>query len=374
MGDSVASRFGQPVLSLLAAFALAACGASEGDDTWTGHRDAGAAGDDSAPAEAAAGDAIPADAAEAGSDASADAPGETAAPDVSVDQSADAPESGAEASEDACAVLGVAGECMETTQCAAMPEHASSAGYCPGPSDIQCCTPYGTALCDPSVPRDPNASHTTEAPGKGGCPAGMLAVSTFCIDEFEASLVRLSDGTSMSPYENPGDTGARAVSVKGALPQGYITQVQAAQACANAGKRLCTNDEWLRACQGPAGTTYPYGNALQLGVCNDHRDEHPVIQYFGTDDSWIWSELGNACINQLPETLDPSGTRPGCVTAEGAFDMMGNLHEWTSDPAGTFRGGFYVDTVLNGPGCLYVTTAHNTLHWDYSTGFRCCKD
>ena len=53
------------------------------------------------------------------------------------------------------------------------------------------------------------------------------------------------------------------------------------------------------------------------------------------------------------------------------FDMMGNLHEWTSDPTGTFRGGFYVDTVNNNPGCLYRTTAHTTPHWDYSTGFRC---
>jgi hypothetical protein len=52
--------------------------------------------------------------------------------------------------------------------------------------------------------------------------------------------------------------------------------------------------------------------------------------------------------------------------------MMGNLHEWTADPAGTFRGGFYVDTVRNGNGCLYATTAHNTSYRDYSTGFRCC--
>ena len=45
-----------------------------------------------------------------------------------------------------------------------------------------------------------------------------------------------------------------------------------------------------------------------------------------------------------------------------------------ADPAGTFRGGFYVDTVRNGDGCLYRTTAHDRGHWDYSTGFRCCAD
>jgi len=61
-----------------------------------------------------------------------------------------------------------------------------------------------------------------------------------------------------------------------------------------------------------------------------------------------------------------------CASDDGVWDMMGNLHEWTADPAGTFRGGYYVDTVLNGNGCLYATTAHDTSYWDYSTGFRCC--
>ena len=53
---------------------------------------------------------------------------------------------------------------------------------------------------------------------------------------------------------------------------------------------------------------------------------------------------------------------------------MGNLHEWTADPKGTFRGGYYVDTRINGEGCLYRTVAHDSGHWDYSTGFRCCAD
>jgi hypothetical protein len=46
------------------------------------------------------------------------------------------------------------------------------------------------------------------------------------------------------------------------------------------------------------------------------------------------------------------------------------------DPAGTgiFLGGFFVDTVNNGNGCLYRTTAHPVTYWDYSTGFRCCAE
>ena len=273
-----------------------------------------------------------------------------------------------------CAVEDVPGTCMDTSACSAQSNYLSTPGLCPGPANIQCCTPYSTALCDPSIVQLPNAAFTTEAPGQGGCPAGMIAVDTFCIDQFEASLVALDDGGSWSPYENPGTALVKAVSVQGAIPQAYISGDEASAACVNAGKRLCSDTEWLRACQGPSGTTYPYGNTDELGVCNDHRDEHPAVEYYGTTASWIYSELNNACLDQLPLTVDPAGSLPGCVTAEGAYDMMGNVHEWTADPAGTFRGGYFMDTSLNGPGCLYATTAHVTSYWDYSTGFRCCAD
>jgi formylglycine-generating enzyme required for sulfatase activity len=156
------------------------------------------------------------------------------------------------------------------------------------------------------------------------------------------------------------------------VPAGYIDQLQAGAACTEAGKRLCTDNEWLRACQGPGMTTYPYGNTREPGVCNDARAVHPAVELYGTSASWIFSELDCPCLDELDAGLARTGQHSGCVTAEGAYDMMGNLHEWTADPNGTFRGGYFVDTVLNGNGCLYVTTAHAASYWDYSTGFRCC--
>jgi hypothetical protein len=53
--------------------------------------------------------------------------------------------------------------------------------------------------------------------------------------------------------------------------------------------------------------------------------------------------------------------------------MVGNLHEWTSSPGGTMRGGYFLDVKKNGTACEYKTTAHNRKYHDYSTGFRCCK-
>jgi len=297
-------------------------------------------------------------------DAAAPPPGDAAPPPrdgaVSVDGS----------SAPSCRAGGVPGVCIDIATCAG----THTAGLCPGPANIQCCTPRtGTvAMCDPAAMPTPNTG-LTEAPGQGGCLPGMLRVAAFCVDRYEASL-QLTTGAEWSPYWNPGTRAVRALSRAGAVPQGYINGRQAAAACAAAGKRLCTDQEWLRACRGPTSTTFPYGNTRMTGVCNDDRIKHPAVEYFGTSDPSVYGMIQHPCLNQLDHSVDPSGQRTGCVTTEGALDMMGNLHEWTADPAGTFRGGYYMDTTRNGPGCLYATTAHDTSHWDYSTGFRCCAN
>lgn len=245
----------------------------------------------------------------------------------------------------------------------------------PDPGDPRDCLSRPIACEDGQAPAPVNLPQ--ESAGDPGCPSGMARVADFCVDRHEASLMQVLDDNTLtpwSPYLNPGQVRVRAWSAAGVVPQGYITQVQAAQACQEAGKRLCTDTEWLRACQGAQGHTYPYGDPFQAGACNTVRACHPVVQYFESGQSWVWSRLDHPCINQMPEGLALTGEYDACVTQEGVYDMSGNLHEWTANPTGIFRGGFYVDAVINGPGCLYRTTAHNTVHWDYSTGFRCCAD
>lgn len=302
-----------------------------------------------------------------------DAPRPDASPETGVDAAPDGPPAEPPPLGNACSIRGVSGACMATASCAS--GQVTMAGLCPGPSTVQCCAPPDATWCPSHGFALPNEA-LTEEPGVGGCPSGMLRIDTFCVDRFEASLRLVhADGSTSgwSPYWHPvPGLRYRAVSLRGGVPQGYVSGTQAAAACAEAGKRLCSDTEWLRACQGPTRTTYPYGNTRRDGVCNDARATHPAIECFGTSASWIWSDIGYPGINQQADTVSLAGSHTGCVTAEGAYDMMGNLHEWTADPAGTFRGGYYVDTRINGNGCLYATTAHDTSHWDYSTGFRCC--
>ncbi len=236
-------------------------------------------------------------------------------------------------------------------------------------------------VCDPrELVRTNAGKDIREPPGIGGCPNGMAPVPSrpsLCVDRWEAHVVEvLDDGTehTWSPYFNPGALRIRAKSAPGAVPQGYVSQVQAGKACAEAGKRLCKDDEWVAACRGSKGTQFPYGKDEKRGTCNDQRDQHPAMQYLESTDLSVFTKLEHPCISQVPDSLLPTGAKTQCVTPEGVFDMVGNLHEWTADPSGHFRGGYYVDTWLNGHGCDYLTTRHDASYWDYSIGFRCCAD
>ncbi len=236
---------------------------------------------------------------------------------------------------------------------------------------------------DVEVPVVPSAPTRTSS---FVCPTDMVMVGTgFCVDVYEASLVQtLADGSEQAwPYYEMLTDGVkvRAISSAGVFPQGYVSGLQARAACEASGKRLCKPDEWKTACMGPKKTMFPYGNTREVGRCNDNGKS--AMHWFNPelDDKpehrWMWGYAGNMIdprLNQLDGTLTRTGERDGCTNDYGVYDMVGNLHEWVDDPDGTFQGGYYLDTHLNGDGCYYRTTAHAISHLDYSTGFRCCAD
>ncbi len=90
-----------------------------------------------------------------------------------------------------------------------------------------------------------------------------------------------------------------ALSLPSEIPAANITWFQALEACANAGKRLPTNAEW------------------QMGVTGT-QDPGPDN---GTTD----------CNTASGGPVSPTGTRDGCISARGAFDLVGNLAEWVAD-------------------------------------------
>lgn len=95
-----------------------------------------------------------------------------------------------------------------------------------------------------------------------------------------------------------------ACSVPGEVPTRHITWFQAQQACALAGKHLCSNAEWQAAVAG----THDPGAAASEQQCNT---------------------TGSAS-----RKTGLAGSTPGgdgsCVSHWGAEDMVGNLGEWVS--------------------------------------------
>jgi formylglycine-generating enzyme len=200
----------------------------------------------------------------------------------------------------------------------------------------------------------------------------------YCIDRFEASTVEVrDDGSTLphSPFVPVKGLRVRAISKKSVPPQAYISRNEAEAACKEASKRLCTDAEWITACKGPTGTIYPYGNERKGGYCVDTNRVAPLARLFeGLRTRYLYEPMNDPRLNQIPGTVAPTGSFGRCTNSFHVFDMVGNVHEWTSDPAGTFRGGYYLDTRINGEGCNYRTVAHPATYHDYSTGFRCCSD
>jgi hypothetical protein len=216
------------------------------------------------------------------------------------------------------------------------------------------------------------------------CASGMARVGTYCIDRWEAYVVEVDlDGKEYphSPYLTVDGLTIRAKTAAGVVPQGYISQLQASQACFNAGKRLCTEEEFHTACAGASGDDwYPYGGQTHLpGYCNEGKGSMVAVLYGSDPSQWSYADFNDPRLNQIDGGLASTGSFPRCTSPYGISDCVGNLHEWGADPAdakgrGRFRGGFYGDAEVNGHGCLYVTSAHELAYHDYSTGFRCCAD
>jgi formylglycine-generating enzyme required for sulfatase activity len=245
----------------------------------------------------------------------------------------------------------------------------------------------------------------TASPARAQCPPDAVSAGGLCIDQYEASVWRVPNasttnaqlvgkieqgrvtrtelvtagavqlGTNTDDYAPCRDDGQNctndvyAVSLPSVVPSAFATWFQAQQACANSAKRLPTSAEWQMAAN---GTPDP-------GPDN------------GTTD----------CATEAP-FVSLTGARTSCVSARGAFDMAGNLAEWTADwvpfttgcqvwpeafsndimclagasetstgPGALLRGGFYFFMgELAGPHAVSMEQPSNGFHF---IGFRCAR-
>lgn len=158
---------------------------------------------------------------------------------------------------------------------------------------------------------------------------------------------------------------------QGEAPVVMLRFTEAEAACEGVGKRLCTEFEWEVACEGPEQRPWPYGWARQP-ACNNDRPYRPISE----------SKIGSssAAVREAETRRlwqgDPSGSFPGCESAHGIVDLVGNVEEWvvTSRPEWPYRSGLkggYWSKPWSG--CRGTNESHGPSFRFYEIGFRCCQ-
>ncbi len=170
----------------------------------------------------------------------------------------------------------------------------------------------------------------------------------------------------MDKYEYPNVEGARSPVMVDFHDAGAL--------CAEKGKRLCWESEWVTACEGSDKTPFPHGYERDPSLCN-------------IDNPWIVPSLSklhdpseaisSAELMRLDQGV-PSGSKPQCKSSFGVHDQTGNVDEWVMLDTKRGKGGW---AGLKGGAwghvrnaCRPVTTSHDSKFIYYFVSFRCCKD
>jgi formylglycine-generating enzyme required for sulfatase activity len=180
------------------------------------------------------------------------------------------------------------------------------------------------AAAAPNVPPEVAGALERARAARKATANGMVRVGDYWIDRYE--------------YPN----------VAGELPRASVDYAEAARLCTAAGKRLCTEGEWERACEGGRKLAFPYGVSYDAAACVTGR-----------------------------KAAAPIGAAPRCVSEAGVWDLSGNLAEWTASPVQPgaaqriVRGGSWRQSGGR-VGCAerdYVLPGLGGMPW---VGFRCC--
>ena len=210
----------------------------------------------------------------------------------------------------------------------------------------------------PKVAADAAPAAAAAAVAVPGCPTGMQKIpggKAFIGSDPKDDLRNFGDRNLASvelpafcidQYEFPNRAGS--------FPRVASAFAEADALCGKEGKRLCSEDEWEKACKGPGDLRFPYGPQFDAEACN-------------TQDK-----------SDNPRQVGPIGAFRRCRSAFGVFDLSGNVAEWTS---GTFEAGAPDKVVKGGNAsrpafddrCASRRKAKPGLH-DIKVGFRCCGE
>lgn len=198
--------------------------------------------------------------------------------------------------------------------------------------------------------KPPLVATVTPRTSNDGCPENMKAVATgpfkmgtsrddpmMGFDEKPLAVVEVA-AYCIDAYEFPNR--------RGVAPMVAVAWADAKRQCESVNKRLCSEAEWEKACKGPSGARWPYGNTFDASACNTEDD------------------TGEA------RPVSAAGKFGRCRSGYGLSDLSGNVAEWTSDKmikGGSFQSSDYaVRCSARKNGAAFAKSSE--------VGFRCCTD
>lgn len=141
--------------------------------------------------------------------------------------------------------------------------------------------------------------------------------------------------------------------------------------CGERHKRVCSEEEWEQACEGPEHRPYAYGWSVQLATCNSDKQWRPF-------DLGKLAREGDSRKDEVEHLWQGavSGRYLACASSYGVYDLTGNVEEWVRSrkgrkTEGALMGGFWAKPWT---GCRGTNDAHDENFVFYETGFRCCAE
>jgi formylglycine-generating enzyme required for sulfatase activity len=198
--------------------------------------------------------------------------------------------------------------------------------------------------------------------------AGGRRRDTHCFAYWEGVTAEEGKATDirvcMDQYEAPNLRGERPFVMK--------SYEDAQRWCGARAKRVCREQEWELACEGPEHRPLSYGWHVDVKLCNSDKQWRPfdVKKLYSKDPTEQDGELVKLWQGSH------SGAYASCISGFGVYDMNGNVEEWVASRPGravpgSLMGGFWAKPWT---GCRGTNDAHEPSFTFYETGFRCCAE